>query len=193
MEREKDQKTLVALTRQRVQAIPKEIYTSVQPINPFSGGEKNAEIQFILRGPDLQKLEGYSARVLEIMKKNPKLADSGRSLLPGKPELRLIVDQERAADLGVDLEDLAGAVNTLFSGEVTGTFSEGKNLFDIRLRAKSGDRGNSERLHEILVPRGIPGDTETSGLVPLSQLVRLEKAEGPGVIDRLNRQRQVTL
>jgi hydrophobic/amphiphilic exporter-1 (mainly G- bacteria), HAE1 family len=192
-ERQLDQKSLVALTRQKVQIYPKEIYTSVAAINPFSGGEKNAEVIFVLRGPDLERLGDYSARVLDIMKKSPKLADSDRSLLPGKPELRLLVNRERAADLGVNLEDVAAAVNTLYSGEVTGSYSEGKNLYNIRLKAQLSERGRAERLNEILVPRGVPGDTEGSGLVPLSQLVRAEMAEGPGAIDRLNRQRQVTL
>lgn len=192
-EREFDQKTLVAMTREKIQIYPKEIYTSVQPVDPFSGGEKNAEIQFILRGPDLEKLGEFSARVLEMMKKDKTLADSDRSLLPGKPELRLIVDRERAADLGVNLEDVAGAVNTLFSGEVTGTYSEGKNLYNIRLKARLSERGDISRLNEVLVPRNVPGDSMGRGMVPLSQLVKVEKAAGPGSVDRLNRQRQVTL
>lgn len=192
-ERQLDQQALVAVTRQKIQHYPQEIYTSVQPVDPFSGGEKNTEVQFVLRGPDLAKLEDYSARVLDMMKKNPKLADSDRSLLPGKPELRINVDRERAADLGVNLEDVAGAVNTLYAGEVVGNYGEGKNLYDIRLRARLSERGSAERLSEILVPRRVPGDTEQNGLVPLSQLVSLEKAAGPGSIDRLNRQRQVTL
>ncbi len=192
-ERELDQKGLVALTREKLRPYPKEIYTSVQPVDPFSGGEKNAEIQFILRGPDLEKLGDYSARVLAMMKKSDKLADGDRSLLPGKPELSLIVDRERAADLGVNLEDVAAAVNTVLTGEVTGTYSEGKNLYDIRLKARLLERGTVERLSEVLVPPGVAGDTASRGMVPLSQLARLQKAEGPGAIDRLNRQRQVTL
>jgi hydrophobic/amphiphilic exporter-1 (mainly G- bacteria), HAE1 family len=190
-ERENDQKSLVAMTREKIKFLPKEIYTSVQPIDPFSGGEKNAEIQFLLRGADLAKLEEYSGRALAMMKKSAVLADSDRSLLPGKPELRINVDRERAAALGVNLEDVAGAVNTLYSGELAGSYGEGKNLYDIRLRAKLGERGSADRLSEVLVPRGVPG--EGGGMVPLSQLVRLERAEGPGTIDRLNRQRQVTL
>jgi HAE1 family hydrophobic/amphiphilic exporter-1 len=74
---------------------------------------------------------------------------------------------------------------------LAGSYGEGKNLYDIRLRAKLGERGSADRLSEVLVPRGVPG--EGGGMVPLSQLVRLERAEGPGTIDRLNRQRQVTL
>lgn len=192
-QRAKSQKELVAFTRNMLQSYPKEIYTSVQPINPFGGGEKSAEVAFLLRGPDLERLAEYSGKVLEIMKKSPKLADSDRSLLPGKPELRLIIDRERASSLGVNLDEVAGAVNTLYAGEVTGSYSEGKSLYNIRLKAKLSERGHAERLNEILVPRSIPGDTEASGLVPLSQLVRLQQAEGPGSINRLNRQRQVTL
>jgi multidrug efflux pump subunit AcrB len=55
--REQDQQALVALTRQKIQRFSMDIYTSVQPIDPFSGGEKNTEVQFVLRGPDLDRLE----------------------------------------------------------------------------------------------------------------------------------------
>ncbi|MFN7648494.1 MAG: efflux RND transporter permease subunit [Acidobacteriota bacterium] len=192
-EREQDQQALVALTRRKIQRFPPDIYTSVQPIDPFSGGEKNTEVQFVLRGPDLDRLEEYSARVLAIMKNNPKLADSDRSLLPGKPELRIHVNRERAADLGVQVDDIAAAINTLYAGELVGNYGEGKNLYGIRLRARLAERGDAARLDEILVSRRLPGDSEDRGLVPLSQLVRLERAAGPGSIDRLNRQRQVTL
>jgi len=79
------------------------------------------------------------------------------------------------------------------------TEAELVDLIDWR-RAISGEaahlaaeRGDAARLDEILVPRRLPGDSEDRGLVPLSQLVRLERAAGPGSIDRLNRQRQVTL
>ncbi|MBY0504069.1 MAG: efflux RND transporter permease subunit [Bryobacteraceae bacterium] len=191
--RELDQKSLVAFTRQKLLRYPSDIYTSVQPVDPFSGGEKNTEVQFVLRGPDLETLGDYSGRALAKMKTNPKLADSDRSFIPGKPELRLMIDRERAADLGVNIDDLAGAVNSLLAGELTGSYGEGKNLYDIRLRARLSERGSAQRLQEILVPRGVPGDTETRGLVPLSQLARFSPGTGPGSIDRLNRQRQVTL
>jgi hydrophobic/amphiphilic exporter-1 (mainly G- bacteria), HAE1 family len=186
-DRELSQKELIAETRKLLLAYPRDIYTSVQPVNPFSGGDRNNPIQFILSGPDLNKLDEYSARMLDHMKKDPNMADADRSLLPGKPEIRVRIDRARAADLGVRVEDIASTINTLYAGEHASNFSEGKNQYDIRVRATAAVRQNREAILSMMVPSN--GGTP----VELRQIASIEEATGPGVIDRYQRQRQVTL
>lgn len=186
--RKADQKTLIAETRKLLSAYPRSIYTSVQPVNPFAGGgDRNNPIQFILSGPDLKKLDEYSARLLEHMKKDPNMSDADRSLIPGKPEVRLRIDRARAADLGVRVEEIAATVNSLYAGERTSRFSEGKDQFDIRVRARQEDRESRESILGMRVPSALGGSVE------LRQVVSLEEATGPATIDRYQRQRQVTL
>jgi len=185
-ERKPDQKSLIAAARQILKAYPKNIYTSVQAVNPFAGGERNASIQFIIAGNDLNKLDQYSAQLLEHMKKDPNMADADRSLLPGKPELRLNIDRARAADLGVRVEDIASTINTMYSGERVNNFSEGKNQYEIRVRATSADRQDRDAVLRTIVP-------STSGPVELRNVASISEGSGPGTIDRFNRQRQVTL
>lgn len=185
-ERKPDQKSLIAATRELLKTYPKSIYTSVQAVNPFAGGDRNASIQFIIAGNDLNKLDQYSAQLLDHMKKDPNMADADRSLLPGKPELRLKIDRARAADLGVRVEDIASTINTMYSGERVNNFSEGKNQYEIRVRATSAARQDRDAVLRTMVP-------STNGPVELRNVASLSEGAGPGTIDRFNRQRQVTL
>ncbi|MCX6610951.1 MAG: efflux RND transporter permease subunit [Acidobacteria bacterium] len=185
-ERKPDQKSLIAAARELLKAYPKNIYTSVQAVNPFAGGERNASIQFIIAGNDLNKLDQYSAQLLEHMKKDPNMADADRSLLPGKPELRLKIDRARAADLGVRVEDIASTINTMYSGERVNNFSEGKNQYEIRVRATAAARQDRDAVLRTMVP-------STNGPVELRNVASISEGSGPGTIDRFNRQRQVTL
>jgi len=186
-ERKPAQKDLIAAAREMLKAYPKEIYTSVQPVNPFAGGERNATIQFIIAGPDLGKLDEYSAKLLEHIKKDKNMADADRSLLPGKPELRVKIDRARAADLGVRVEDIAATVNTMFAGERVTTFNEGKNQYDIRVRADAETRRDRDAILRLMVPAA----NGTS--IELRNVASLVEGTGPGSIDRFQRQRQVTL
>lgn len=187
-ERAVDQKTLIAATRKMLKSYPESIYTSVQAVNPLgSGGDRNNAIQFILAGPDLEKLDVYSRQLLEHMKRDPNMVDADRSLLPSKPELRIRVDRERAADLGVRVEDIAATIHALYAGEKVSTFAEGKNQFDIRVRIEPERKQDREGILDTLV------DSAEGQPVELRQVARLEESTGPGSIDRFNRQRQVTL
>jgi multidrug efflux pump subunit AcrB len=187
-ERDVAQSELIGRARRIVAQYPKNLTTSVQPVAAISGGgQRNATVQFIINGPELQKLEEYSARLLEHMKKDPNMVDVDRSLIPGKPEVRVAIDRQRAGDLGVRVSDISQALNILIAGQEATTFNQGTDQFDVRVRAQGEFRRDPESLRRITVPR------TGGGTVGLESLVRLEKSTGPAAIDRLNRQRQVTM
>ncbi|HET9530956.1 MAG TPA: efflux RND transporter permease subunit, partial [Blastocatellia bacterium] len=187
-ERDQSQQELMARARKIVAGYPKELTTSVQPVAAFSGGGfRNAAVQIVLNGPDIKKLDEYSARLLEYMKQDPNMVDVDRTLLPGKPELRVAIDRQRAADLGVRVADISQALNILMAGQEVTTFNEGTDQYDVVLRAQGQFRRSAESLRRMTVP------SSRGGTVGLESLVRLEEATGPATIDRLSRQRQVTL
>src|SRR5207248_1582295 len=105
---------------------PQEYRTSVQPVAAFSGGGfRNANVQFMIAGPDLKKLEEYSSKILEKVKTIPDAVDVDTTLISGKPELQLEVDRDTAADLGVRVGDVSQALNTLIAGQQATTYNEG--------------------------------------------------------------------
>ncbi|MGH9930264.1 MAG: efflux RND transporter permease subunit, partial [Pyrinomonadaceae bacterium] len=167
---------------------PGQLRTSVQQVAAISGGGfRNADIQYVIGGPDLQKLTKYSEDMLAKMKTIPDVVDADSSLVTGKPELRVVIDRARAADLGVRVADIAQALNTLVAGQKVSTFNAGTDQYNVRVRAIGQSRASVEGLKQMIV------SSSKIGWVSLDNLVRIEEGTGPSAIDRLNRERQVTL
>lgn len=167
---------------------PGQLRTSVQQVAAISGGGfRNADIQYVINGPDLEQLTKYSDELLAKMKTIPDVVDVDSTLVTGKPELRLVIDRARAADLGVRVSDIAQAVNTLVAGQEVSTFNAGTDQYSVRVRAIGEFRASVEGLKRMIV------SSSKIGWVSLDNLVRVEEGTGPSAIDRLNRQRQVML
>ena len=188
-QRVKSQQDLMGDVREKILPnYPKEYRTAVQPVAAFSGGGfRNANIQFLISGPDLKKLEEYSNKILEKMKTIPDAVDVDSTLISGKPELQLQVDRDTAADLGVRVGDVSQALNTLVAGEDATTFNQGTDQFDVTVRAINPFRESTEGLKRLIVP------SSKIGWVTLDRVVKATQATGPSSVDRTNRQRQVTL
>ena len=187
-DRDASQQDLMGAARKIVAGYPKELTTSVQPVAAFSGGGfRNAGVQMVIAGPDIKKLDQYSASMVEQMKKNPNIVDADRTLLPGKPELRVSIDRQRAADLGVRVADISQTLNIMMAGQEVTTFNEGTEQYDVILRAQGEFRRNPESLSRMTVPSSF------GWTVGLEAMVKVEEGTGPATIDRLNRQRQVTV
>jgi HAE1 family hydrophobic/amphiphilic exporter-1 len=187
-ERNKSQDDLMLEARKVLQKYPKELRTSVQQVAAISGGGfRNADIQYVVGGPDLQKLTEYSEKLAEKMKTIPDVVDVDSSLIVGKPEVRVQIDRARAADLGVKVGDIAQALNVLVAGQEVSTFNEGTDQYEVRVRATGQSRTSPEALANLFV------QSSKTGWTNLSNVVRVEEGTGPSAIDRLNRQRQVTL
>jgi len=187
-EREKSQEAMMSDARELLKNYPPELRTGVQQVQAFTGGGfRNANVQFLISGPDLKKLEEYSAKLLEKMKTIPDAVDVDSTLISGKPEVQLEVDRDTAADLGVRVGDVSQALNTLVAGQEATTFNQGTDQYDVRVRAINNYRTDVEGLSRLVVP------STKLGVVSLDRLVKVKEGTGPSSVDRLNRQRQVTL
>ncbi|MGN6182933.1 MAG: efflux RND transporter permease subunit [Thermoanaerobaculia bacterium] len=159
--------------------------TSVAPVNEFGGGT-DAEVMFVLGGPDLNQLDKY-ARALTDAIKDPKLGttDVDTNFIIGKPELAVRIDRDKAADLGVRVQDLAATLNVLVGGQQATSYYEGGEEYEVHVRADEASRRNVAGISQIEVP-------STSGdRVKLNDLVALQEGTGPSVINRYNRSRSV--
>ena len=192
-ERKISQQDLMVRARSQIlpkflQQYPNQLRTSVQQVAAISGGGfRNADIQYVIGGPDLDKLTQYSDALLAKMKTIPDVVDADSTLISGKPELRVVIDRARAADLGVRVGDIAQALNTLVAGQKVSTFNAGTDQHDVRVRSIGEFRTSAEGLKRMIV------SSAKIGWVSLDNLVRVDEGTGPAAIDRLNRQRQVTL
>src|SRR5687768_3563958 len=171
-----------------VKEFPDQLRTSVNSVAAISGGGfRNVDIQYVIGGPDLDKLTNYSNGMLAKLKTLPDVVDADSTLISGKPELRVVIDRARAGDLGVRIGDIAQSLNTLVAGQKVSTFNAGVDQYNIRVRAMGQYRANAEGLQRMIVA------SQKLGWVSLDNLVRVEEGTGPSSIDRYNRQRQVML
>ena len=187
-QRIRSQEQLMVASREILTKYPKELRTSVQLVQAFSGGGfRNANVQFFIGGPDLKELEKQSSILLEKLKQSPDAVDVDSTLISGKPELRLTVDRDKAADLGVSVGAISQALNTLVAGQEVSTFTAGSDQYPVRVRAIGEFRSNEEKLKRLIVP------STKIGWTTLDNVVKVEEGTGPASIDRVNRNRQVTL
>ena len=94
----------------------RDLRTSVRNLPSFNIGGGNFEIEYVIRGPDLKALADY-AEQLRARSQELGIIDADTTLKLNKPELRVEIDRARAADLGVDTEDIATALRLMVGGE----------------------------------------------------------------------------
>jgi HAE1 family hydrophobic/amphiphilic exporter-1 len=180
------QQALVIRARTLVGPYRKHAVVSVQGQSGIVGvGGRGATIQYALVGPNLEKLDDYTARALKIIERAPSVVDADRSYLPGRPELRIAIDRRRAADLGIRVQDVSQTVNALMAGQEVTTYNAGSDQYDVVLKAQDAFRRTPETLADATV-RSASGN-----LVQLRTLVTFDRGDAPASIDRLNRQRQI--
>ena len=188
-DRDMSQEELMVETRKILaEKYPPELRIGVQQVQAFSGGGfRNANVQFFIGGPDLTQLEKYSKTLVDVLKKNPDAVDVDSTLISGKPEIQLEVDRQRAADLGVRVGDVSQALNILVAGQQATTFNEGTEQYEVHVRATNVFRNDIRSLARLIVP------SSKVGWVTLDNVVKTKEGTGPAAIDRINRQRQVTI
>jgi hydrophobic/amphiphilic exporter-1 (mainly G- bacteria), HAE1 family len=151
-------------------------------------GRGGSGVGYYIAGPDIQKLDEYSNQLVEKLRADDTFRDADRSLELGSPEIRVLIDRAKAADLGVEAGDVAQAINILSAGQRVSTFAEGSDQFDVVVQADEQFRRSRNNLQYFTV-----ASTNGTGTVGLEKLVRLEEGLSPASISRLNRQRQVTI
>ncbi len=186
----KDAQTAV-MDRVRKQILPhfqdSKLRSDVSYVNAFSSGQKNAEIMFVVNGPDLARLASISDALIQKLSRVPGIVDVDSSLIFGKPELGVTVARSKASDLGISVADVSETLRVLVGGEKVSAFDDGGEQYDVYLRARPSDRADEASLRRFNVP------SNRLGAVPLEDVTSFRAGTGPSEIKRLNRRRQVTI
>ena len=189
-DRKRSQEDLKKLVRMKLRQIPGMKASAEDLAIVAGGGIRATPIQYSIRGQDLTALQKYAKQISEEFARLPGIVDVDTSLEAGKPEFKVYIDRDRAADLGVDVATVAEAINLLISGELDiARYKDelrGKR-YDIRVRLYAEDRDSKGSLERIYV-RARDGK-----LVELSNVVKIEEGTGPSVINRVDRQRAITI
>ena len=182
------QREIAQEIRKRLKKYP-DLSPSIRSTQSFRIGGSGSELDFSLLGPELEVLDRYAQ---QLRKRAPELGilDADTTLKLNSPELRVKIDRARAADLGVDTSDIATALRLMVGGDprVSRFRDESVNDdYDVELRLTDADRTDEETISRLFVP------SKNGGLVRLDNLVELIPGETASRIDRLDRQRQVSL
>ncbi|HSF43974.1 MAG TPA: efflux RND transporter permease subunit, partial [Thermoanaerobaculia bacterium] len=168
----------------------RDLRPAVRNITSFNIGGGNWDIDFSLRGPDLQALSAYANQLRDKSAELGGIVDADTTLKLDKPELRVIIDRARAADLGVSMNDIATALRLMVGGDQeVSRFRDvaANDDYDVELRLAQGARNDPASILRLYVPA-------TGGrLVRLDNLVTLTEETTASRVDRLDRQRQVSL
>lgn len=115
-ERTRSQQAIMQEVRQRFRTYP-DLRISVQQINLISGGGfKQTPFNLVLRGPDLQALDGYAQALIKRLTAIPGFVDVDTSQAQRRPEVQVWIDRQKASDLGIRAEDVALTLRTWWVG-----------------------------------------------------------------------------
>ena len=159
----------------------------VQVEKEKEGPPTGAPVTIEISGADIHELGELAHQVREKIKDIPGLVDLKDNFVKGKPEIRVRVDKEKAALLGLDTYTIAYTVKAAVNGVKVGVYREGKDQYDILARLPEKDRKSMESLKRITVsgPKGEP--------IPLTSVAEASLATGVGAIQRLDQKRVVTV
>ncbi|HKP45990.1 MAG TPA: efflux RND transporter permease subunit, partial [Pyrinomonadaceae bacterium] len=178
-----------------------EVRRRLQKYAPMRSGVRNApsfnfgaggrfDIDFNLRGPDINALAGYADELMARSQKLGGIVDADTTLKLNKPELRVEIDRARAADLGVDTSDIATGLRLMVGGEDRASRFRDESVnedYDVQLRLDERDRSDVATIQRLYVP------SSRGGLVRLDNLVKIRRDTSPSRIDRLDRERQASV
>jgi multidrug efflux pump subunit AcrB len=184
-DRSRPSSEIVAEVRQRMLATLKgaEVQVEKEEEGPPTGKPINIEIS----GENIMTLGELAARVRKEIRDIPGLVDLKDNFVKGKPEIRVRVDKEKAALLGLDTYTIAYTVKAAINGVKAGVYREGKDEYDIIARLPERDRQSIENLKRITVS-GAGGEA-----IPLTSLAEISLGSGIGAIMRLDQKRVVTI
>ncbi|MBI1911440.1 MAG: efflux RND transporter permease subunit [Deltaproteobacteria bacterium] len=186
-ERQRTQGELMQEARILLQKFPN-LRISVQNINLISGGGfKATPFNLVIRGPELQKLDEYSSKLIQSLKAIPGFVDTDTGQAYKHPELQVYIDRKKASDLGVKVDSIATSLRTMVGGEKVTLFREGDEQYDVRLRLADTYRSNAEAIEQLSVPNN------EGKLIKLNNFATLTPGTSPGQIDRYSQERQITV
>jgi HAE1 family hydrophobic/amphiphilic exporter-1 len=201
------QRVVMQEVRQRLRRFPefRDMRITIRNIPGFNIGGGNFDIDYVLRGPELDTLASYGEKLRERAQQIGGMLDLTTTLRLDRPELRVQIDRERAADLRVDVEQIATALRLMVGGDREVSRFHDPFLdqdYDVQLRLSEADRSDLKTISRLYVSRSSAaaatalgaapqvGLAPGGGLVRLDNVVKIAATQTASRIDRSERQRE---
>jgi multidrug efflux pump len=160
------------------------------PITPPSLGQgfRERPLNFVIQTSDsYANLNTVVRQLLDEIAKNPGIVSPDADLRLNKPELRIEVARDRAADLGVSVETVAKAVETLLGGRNVTRYKRDAEQYDVIVQTQASGRNTPEDIERIYV-RG-----RNDAMIPLSALVTVRESVSPRELNHFGQRRSVSI
>ncbi|PJE32336.1 Multidrug resistance protein MdtB [Pseudooceanicola marinus] len=185
LERQRTPDDLAGPVRESLKTVPGAEYI-VSAAGGLGGVE--APVQVKIFGDNLDVLERLAAELARDMREVEGLVDVRTSLDDPQPTVGIRIDRDAASDLGVSLRQVGDALNPMLSGSTVSDWTDPQgNSVDVTIRLPEAFRDDVSALGALPVAAAPDG----SGVIRLDQLAEVERTEGPGEINREDRQRSV--
>jgi multidrug efflux pump len=145
-------------------------------------------VQVVIGGTDYKELVQWRDIVMERMQANPGLSNVQSNYEERKPQVKVSVDRNRAADLGVSLQTVGRTLETVLGSRIVTTLIDRDREYNVILQGKAPDRATPSDLDNLYVRSDRTGE-----LIPLSNLVQLSEEAGPTRLNRFDRLRAITI
>ena len=163
---------------------------SAFPITPPSLGQgfRERPLNFVIQtSASYQQLNQVTRQMLEEIAKNPGIVAPDVDLRLNKPELRIEIDRDRAADLGVGIDAVARAIETLLGGRNVTRYKRDADQYDVIVQTQASGRNTPDDIDRIYV-RG-----RNEAMIPLSALVKVRETVSPRELNHFGQRRSVTI
>jgi len=160
------------------------------PITPPSLGQgfRERPLNFVIQTSEsYQNLSGMVRKMLDEIAKNPGIVSPDVDLRLNKPELLISVDREKAADLGVSVEAVAKAIETLLGGRNVTRYKRDAEQYDVIVQTQASGRNTPDDIERIYV-RG-----RNDSVIPLSALVKVRESVSPRELNHFGQRRSATI
>ncbi|HKE96467.1 MAG TPA: efflux RND transporter permease subunit [Povalibacter sp.] len=145
-------------------------------------------VQAVLGGPDYESLSAWQAELLPLARANPGLENVDTNFKERKPQIRISVDRNRAAELGVSLQTVGRTLETVLGSRIVTRYVDRGREYNVMLQARDDARETVTDLTNLRVRSDRTGE-----LIPLSNVVKLEEVAGAVKLSRFNRLRAVKI
>ncbi len=172
--------------RHKLAVIPS-LRFNLAEIGMIEGPGQELAITLYVRGQDYNTLQKVSQNALALIKSIPGTTDVDTSFRGGKPELSIVPNRASAWNLGVNIQGLSYIARLSLEGEVVGKYRDGEHDVDIRVQLSPKDRAQKTSIADLTVA------SVHGGLVKVGDVATLVEQVGPATIERMDRQRQITL
>jgi len=179
LQRNRSQSAVMQQLRIELNAIPG--VTAFPSVLSPIGGQRGEPLQFAITGPDVAVIDQLSDKMVDKLSEISGIAKLDKGLELNLPQVQLILDRERAAQLGISAQDIAQTLSIMTGGLDVADFKDRSQRYKIRLQIKDDKRKNIDDLKKIYIKN------KDKELIRLDSLVKFEKDLGPAVISRRNR------